>query len=56
MKYSDIVKVKFNKEKNDVSLSIAVNEDIVITRKVSVDQFRLMVGQMQSTLEEVDNK
>ena len=43
-------KVKIDKEKNSVSLSIRVNDDVVNVYKSTLNEFNIMIAQYQSQL------
>lgn len=43
-------KVKIDKEKNSVSLSIRVNDDVVNVYKSTLNEFNMMIAQYQSLL------
>lgn len=43
-------KVKIDKEKNSVSLSIRVNDDVVNVYKSTINEFNIMIAQYQSQL------
>ena len=45
-------KVKIDKEKNSVSLSIRVNDDVVNVYKATINEFNIMIAQYQSQLYE----
>jgi hypothetical protein len=45
-------KVKIDKEKNSVSLSIRVNDDVVNVYKSTINEFNIMIAQYQSQLYE----
>lgn len=43
-------KVKIDKEKNSVALSIRVNDDVVNVYKSTLNEFNMMIAQYQSLL------
>jgi hypothetical protein len=43
-------KVKIDKEKNSVSMSIRVNDDVVNVYKSTINEFNIMIAQYQSQL------
>lgn len=54
MSYSEPIKTKYNKETKTVNVSISLGDDVVVTRKVSIDQFRRVLAHMNSVLYDVD--
>ena len=55
MRYEKPILAKLSKEKDKVSVSIAVAEDSVITKKVTIDEFRMLVSQFNQVIYEIDN-
>lgn len=43
-------KVKIDKEKNSVSMSIRVNDDVVNVYKATINEFNIMIAEYQSQL------
>lgn len=56
MDYKEPIKAKVHKDTNKVSVSIASGEDLVITKKISVDQFRKVMAHLNSVLYDIDHK
>lgn len=54
MSYSEPIKAKYNKEKKTVSVSISLGDEVVVTKKVSTDQFRRFAAHINSVLYEID--
>jgi len=54
MSYSEPIKAKYNKETKTVNVSISLGDDVVVTRKVTSDQFKRIVAHMNSVLYEVE--
>ncbi len=56
MNFDQQVKVKYDAKEKKVSISIMVNEEFVVVKKVSIDQYRYILAQMNAVISEVDNK
>jgi hypothetical protein len=56
MKYTEPVRAKYNNEENKVSISISGSEDLVVTRKVTVDEFRRIMAHMNAVLYDIDQE
>jgi len=55
MRYDKPVVAKFDKDKKRVSVSVAVSEDAVLSKKMSIEQFRMIVAQFNQIVYEIDN-
>lgn len=56
MNFDMIIKGKYDASEKTVAVSVMLSDDVVITRKMSVDQFRASVAELNSTLYEIDSK
>lgn len=56
MQYSEVLKVTYKEEEGKITVSIAVTDDVVVVKKISIDQFRKAVAQMNAVVYEIDNK
>lgn len=54
MSYTESIKAKYNKETKTVNVSVSLGDDVVLTRKVSLDQFKRIMAHMNAVLYEIE--
>lgn len=52
MHYSDQIKVKLDWENKEVTISIRINEDIVISKKVPLSEFQILIAQFNAQMDD----
>lgn len=55
MHYSDKLRFKFDVESQTITLSIRINEDVVLSRKVPVSEFWIAIAQLKAQIDEVES-